>query len=185
MRVTTTLLCRGGRRLPCNKVQLSNVQNTCHNLADLGNFTSGKLELSQSRLEVLEAVGVIDPDLQLSWVTKVAPSLVVDGARASGLNVDCVVESQVRLLSSTRTSEKVVERVETTLSSGDRRDTASFQAVVYDLSTDQGGIDRGRTVVLKFEEKTGLGCCRGGDGFGCGQGVEDKGGIGEFRGERS
>jgi hypothetical protein len=161
------------------------VQNTCHNLTDLGNFTSGELELSQSGLEVLKSVGVIDTNLQLRWVTKVAPSLVVDGARASGLNVNCVVEAQVRLLSGTRTREKVVERVETTLSGGDRRDAASFQAVVDDLSTDQGGIDRGRAIVLKFEEKTGLGCCRGGDGFGCGQGVEDKGGIGEFRGERS
>jgi hypothetical protein len=38
---------------------------------------------------------------------------------------------------------------------------------------------------LKFQEKTGLGGSWGGDGFGGGQGVEDKGGIGEFRRERS
>jgi uncharacterized protein with FMN-binding domain len=96
------------------------MQNTCHNLTDLGNFTARKLELSQSRLEVLETISVIDTDLELRWVTKIAPSLVVDRARASSLDVDRVIEAQVSLLCSTRTGKKIVERVEAALSGGNR-----------------------------------------------------------------
>lgn len=74
--------------------------------------------------------------------------------------------------------------MEAALASRHRRDTASLQSVVDDLTTNQGGVNGGRAVVLKLEEQTRLGGSRRGHRFGGCQGIEDKGSVRKFGGQR-
>lgn len=106
----------------------------------------------------------------------IAPSLVhftgrgaVTGAASDRRGT---FQSQVRSLSSAGTSQKIVENMERTFSRRDRCNTASLESMVEDFSTNEGRVDGGRSIVLQFEVKTGLGGSRSGDGLGSSEGVK-------------
>ncbi len=59
-------------------------------LADLGDFAPRELQLAQGRLEELEALCVVDADLELGRVTQVSPSLLRGAGR--------LIKAKMRLL---------------------------------------------------------------------------------------
>lgn len=74
-------------------------------------------------------------------------------------------------------SEEVIKDVEAALSRGDRCYSAAFEAVIEELTTDEGGMKGGGCVILQFEEEAGFGCGWSCYGLGSGESVKYKGGV--------
>lgn len=146
------------------------MQDGSQNLAHLGNVAAGELELAESILEELEALGVVDANLELGGVTEVPPALGV-------------VKTKVGLFGMASTGEEVVEDVEVALAGRDSGDTAPLEAVGQELTTEQGGVGGDGGVVLQLVEETSLGRGRGGGRLGGGEGVEDVGSVGQLGGQ--
>jgi hypothetical protein len=160
---------RGGLEL-----ELADVQDAGQDLADLGNLAAGELELAQGRLEELEALGVVDADLELGRVAQVPPAALGGAGR---------VEAQMGLFGGARAGQEVVEDVEVALARGDVCDPAPFQSVVQQLGADERGDCGGGRVVLELVEETRLGGRRGSSRLGGGKGVKDVGGERDLGGE--
>jgi hypothetical protein len=78
------------------------------------------------------------------------------------------------------TCQEVVEDVEVPLAGWDAGYPGPFQPVIEYLSSNQGGIDSGRRVILEFIKQSGLGGRRGRGSLGRSQGIEDVGSEREF-----
>ncbi|KAI6770920.1 hypothetical protein HG531_009775 [Fusarium graminearum] len=135
VRETTTVITSNAGLASCLKLKLANVKNTGENLADLSDLGTGELELSESILEDLETLGIIDANLELSRVAKILPTLL-SGASSPR----ATIQTKMRLLGLACTSKKIVQNVEVSLSCWDIGDTASLQTMVEKLTTDQDGV---------------------------------------------
>ena len=89
-----------------------------------------------------------------------------------------VFEAQVSLLGSTGSGQEVVQHVKASLSSRHRGNATAFQSVIDNLATNQSRVHGRRSVILQFQEKSGFGCCLGGQGLRGGECVEKEGSIG-------
>jgi hypothetical protein len=110
------------------------VKNTGEDLAYLGNFGARKLELSQSILENLETLCIVDSNLELSWMAKILPSLL------SGSSGRTTVQAEMRFFSLACSGKKIVKNVEVTLSCGNIGDTATLQTMIQELTTNQNRV---------------------------------------------
>ncbi len=171
---TAAVVARHGGARGGLELELANVQDAGQDLADLGNLAAGELELAQGRLEELEALGVVDADLELGRVAQIPPAALSGAGR---------VEAQMGLLGGTRAGEEVVEDVEVALARGDVCDPAPLQPVVQQLGADERGDRGGGRVVLQFVEQTRLGGRRGSSRLGGCEGVEDVGGERDLGGQ--
>jgi hypothetical protein len=77
VREATTVICRGSGILIGAELQLAEVENASHDLANLGNLTPRELELSQGGLEELEPLCIINANLELRGVSQVPPALLL------------------------------------------------------------------------------------------------------------
>jgi hypothetical protein len=152
---TTAVITSNAGLASCLELKLTNVKNTGENLADLGNLSTGKLKLSESILKDLETLGVVDSNLELGRVTKILPTLLSGAGSARA-----TIQSKMRLLGLTCTSEEIVKNVEVSLSCWNIGDTAALQTMVEKLTTDQDGVGSGRSIILQLVKQTGLGSRR-------------------------
>lgn len=111
------------------------MENSSKHLANLGNIVARELELLEGCLEKLEAIGIIDTDLELGGVTKVLPTRGAGNGR--------VVEAKMGLFGGTCSGEKIVQGMEIAFTSGNICDSASFQSVVEKLTTNENGVGCG------------------------------------------
>lgn len=176
VREATTVATNGAGVVGRLEVELTDVENGSEDLADLGNVIAGELELLESSLEELKALGIVDADLELGGVAEILP--------ASGTADGGVIKSQMCLFGGTGTSEEVVERMEVALAGGNVCDAASLESVVEQLTTDEDGVGGGGGVVLELVEETRLGGGRCGGRLCSCEGVKDVGGQGKLVGER-
>ena len=148
---TTAVIASDAGLASCLKLELADVEDTGKNLADFSNLSTGKLELSESVLEHLETLSVVDSNLELSRVAKILPTLL-----SGASSVRSTVQAKMRLFSVTSTRKEIVENVEVSLSCRDIGDTAALQTMVKELTTNQDGVGSRRSVILQLVEQTRL-----------------------------
>src|SRR5687767_11825241 len=147
------------------ELELADVKYGGENLANLGNIAPWELKFLQGILEHLEALGVVDAHLELRGVAQVLPTLRGDAAGA--------IQSQVSLLGIARTCKKIVQNVIVPLTRRNIGNSATFEAVVKQLATQEDGISGGGSIVLKLIEEASLGGRRSRRGLGSREGVKD------------
>jgi len=148
---TTAVITSHAGLASCLKLELTDVKDTGKNLADFSNLSTRKLELSESVLEDLETLGVVDSNFELSRVTKILPTLL-----SGASSVRATVQAKMRLFSLACTRKEIVKNVEVSLSCRDIGNTAALQTMVKELTTNQDGVGGRRSVILQLVEQTRL-----------------------------